>query len=81
MDYFRLLMQNLQDSSDPVIIYESARCIHELIKEIDQQIQSQEREGKQIPNTFLFGADSAPENEQEEQIKLSISINRQINYA
>ena len=48
MDYFRMLIQNLQESVDPVIIYETAKGIHEMIKEIDSQIQSQQGEGKSI---------------------------------
>jgi hypothetical protein len=35
MDYFRLLISNLQETNDPVLIYETSRCIHEMIKEIE----------------------------------------------
>lgn len=74
----------MNECNDPVLIYETSRCIHEMVKEIEQQIKKQES-GDDNRVKFvqgnLFSGEVTFENEKEEQINLSIQINRQIDYA
>lgn len=39
LSYFKILVDTIRNLTDPVLIYDYTRCVHELIKEIDAQIK------------------------------------------
>jgi|LauGreDrversion4_2_1035121.scaffolds.fasta_scaffold169210_2 hypothetical protein len=81
MDYFRVLVVSLQEITDHVLIYEHCRCIHELIKEIEFWIKK-EKSGNRASYAqgSLFDSGNSPITEEEEQIQMSIKINKEIDY-
>ena len=68
MDYFRILVHSLQESTDYVLIYEHCRCIHELIKELDHWIKKSESgSSPSYAHGSLFDGD-CPQNEEEDHL-------------
>ena len=41
MHYFNFVLENLSKTTDHVLIYEYATCIHEMLKEIDYWLKMQ----------------------------------------
>ena len=82
MKYFRILVQSLQETQDYVLIYEHCNCIHEMVKELDYWLKKTDDKstGSKFPSGCLFDEGGSAIDE-DDQIKQSNSIERQIDYA
>jgi hypothetical protein len=82
MEYFKIMVISLQELTDHVLIYEHCRTIHEMIKEIDNWVKKSESGARpSYAHGSLFdNPSSSPASEEEDQIQMSIRINRELDY-
>ena len=60
MDYFNIILENMSNTTDYVLIYEQATCIHEMLKEIDYWLkQGHSQQNSKGPKPFNDGVFSS----------------------
>jgi hypothetical protein len=50
--YFGIILENLQNTTDQVLIYEQATCVHEMLKEIDYWLKMRGNNTTQSNGSF-----------------------------